>query len=281
MSIVVEKEGKTVSEATLMACEELGLTRNDVDVEILEEGSRGVLGIGVRKARIRVTATSPELTEKGLKSKKALEDILDFFAESYRVELTETSDQIGLNISCGEEKGLVIGRRGENLGAMEYIVGKIANKITENGREKRVYIDVDGYKERREQVINKLARNAARRAKRTGKPVHLESMIAAERKMVYTILRRIPGVRTETKIAEDDLKTIVIIPTTSRRPERRGGENRSAGRSGRGGGYRRRRTNKREVEKPTEKTVVSKEDNGAARVNEGSTEQREDVEGKP
>lgn len=217
MPIVIEKEGKTVSEATIAACEELGLSRNDVQVEVLEEGSKGVLGIGSKMARVRVTVNSPTITEKGLKAKRVLESILSHFVNSFMVELAESNDQIQLNIRCGEDKAILIGRRGENIGALEYIVGKIASRITENGREKKVYIDVDGYKGKREETLEKIVMNAVKKAKKTGKPVTLEPMPAYERKMVYTMLKRTRGVKTETK-EEGDQKRITIIP--SRRPSR-------------------------------------------------------------
>ena len=78
MAIVLEKEGKTVSEATISACEELGVSRNEVDIEVIQESSKGVLGIGSKNAIVKVTVKNEKLSEKGLKSKKALESILEY-----------------------------------------------------------------------------------------------------------------------------------------------------------------------------------------------------------
>lgn len=216
MSVVLEKEGKTVSEATISACEELGVAREDIDVEVLKEGSKGVLGIGARSALVRVTVTIPDISEKGIRAKKTLEDLLQFFLENYVVELSETQQNILLSVKGGEEKGLIIGRRGEMLSSLEYMVGRIAGKLCNNGREKRVTIDVDGYQKRRERTIEKIVYDAARKAKKTGKPVYLERLPASERRIAYIILKKIHGIRVDTKEV-DDGKTIIVIPT------RRGG----------------------------------------------------------
>ncbi len=218
MPVVIEKEGKTVSEATISACEELGVARDEIEVEVLEEGSRGVLGLGGKNARVRVTVKTPRVTEKGLRAKKALEDLMEFIADSYWVELDERDDEIRLNVRCGEHKALVIGRRGENLSAIEYLVGKIASKYSDNGRDKRVYIDVDGYKKKREQTIANLVKNAARKARKTGRPVPLGGLPAYERKIAYNVIKRIGGVTTQTR-EENGGKTIMVIPTR-RNPSR-------------------------------------------------------------
>ena len=98
MGIVLEKEGKTVSEATISACEELGVSRSEVDVEVLQESSKGVLGIGSKNAKIRITVKNDNLSEKGLKSKKALESILEYLIPTYSVGIKETADRIKLDI---------------------------------------------------------------------------------------------------------------------------------------------------------------------------------------
>ena len=219
MPVVIEKEGKPVSEATISACEELGVARDEIEVEVLEEGSKGVLGLGGKNARVRVTVKTPRVTEKGLRAKKTLEDLMEFIADSYWVELDERDDEIRLNVRCGEDKALVIGRRGENLGAIEYLVGRIASKYSDNGREKRVYIDVDGYKKKREQTIANLVKNAARKAKKTGKPVPLGGLPSHERKIAYNVIKRIGGVTTQTKEENGGRKTIMVVPTR-RNPSR-------------------------------------------------------------
>ena len=215
MPIVLEKQGKTVSEATISACEELGVSRSEVDIEVLQESSKGVLGIGGRDAKVRITVKNEKLTEKGLRSKKALESILEHLVPTYSVGIRETNDRIKLDIKDTNDKGLLIGKRGEMIKALEYIVGKISGRSAEGGREKRINIDIDGYKRRREDKISRLIRDTARKVRKTKKPVSLEPMSASERRMAYIALKREGGVGYETK-EDRDQKRIIITPPHSR-----------------------------------------------------------------
>ncbi len=215
MPIVIEKQGKTVSEATISACEELGVSRSEVDVEVLQESSKGVLGIGGRDAKVRVTVKNEKLSEKGLRSKKALESILSHLVPTYSVGIRETADRIKLDIKDTNDKGLLIGKRGEMIKSLEYIVGKIAGRSCEDGREKRINIDIDGYKRRREDKITRLIKDTARKVRKNKKPISLDPMSASERRMAYIALKREGGVGYETK-EEQDQKRIIITPQQSR-----------------------------------------------------------------
>jgi len=215
MGIVLEKEGKTVSDATMSACEELGISRSEIDVEVLQKSSRGVLGIGSRNAKVRITVKDENLSEKGLKSKKALEAILGHIILTYSIGIRENPDRIKLDIRDTNDKGLLIGKRGEMIKALEYIVGKISGRSCEDGREKRISIDVDGYKRRREDKISRLVKDTAREVRKIQKPISLEPMSASERRMAYIALKREGGVGYETKVERDE-KRIIIIPHQSR-----------------------------------------------------------------
>lgn len=215
MGIVLEKEGKTVSEATISACEELGVSRGEVDVEILQESSKGVLGIGSKNAIVRITVKNENLSEKGLRSKKALETILEYLIPTYSVGIRETADRIKLDIRDTNDKGLLIGKRGEMIKSLEYIVGKISGRTCEDGREKRINIDVDGYKRKREDKITRLIKDTAKKVRKIQKPISLDPMTASERRMAYIALKREGGVGYETKV-EQDQKRIIITPQQSR-----------------------------------------------------------------
>lgn len=222
MPVVIEKEGKTVSEAIISGCEALGVSREEVDVEVLDEGSKGVLGIGGKSARVKITVKRTEVSEKGLRAKKSLESILGFFVSTYSVHLGETSEVIKLDIKSGDETGLLIGRRGETLKAMEFIVGKIAGRFSENGGEKRISIDVEGYKKRREENIAKMVKEVAKKVRSSGRPITLDSMPASERKIAYIALKNEDGIRIETR-GEGEEKRITINPL-----KRDGGGNQGA-----------------------------------------------------
>lgn len=215
MGIVLEKEGKTASEATISACEELGVSRGEIDVEVLRESSKGIFGIGGRNAKVRVTLKNDKLSEKGLKSKKALESLLEYLVPTYSVGITESVDRIKLDIKDTNDKGLLIGKRGEMIKALEFIVGKISGRSCEDGKEKRINIDVDGYKDRREDKISRLIKDTARKVRQIKKSISLEPMTASERRMAYIALKRENGVGYETKV-EKDQKRIIITPHRSR-----------------------------------------------------------------
>jgi len=211
MPIVIEREAKTVSEATISICEEFGLRRDDLDVEVLEEGSKGVLGIGSKNARVRITIRRDDITEKGLRAKKALELILAFFVPTHSVNLRETQDKIKLEVKISENKGLLIGKKGEMIRAMEFIVGKIAGRSCETGKEKRVLVDIEGYKKRRESAVSKLVKEAVKRARNSGRPVTLDPMSAFERRIAYMTLKHEDGIKFDTRV-EGEEKRIIINP---------------------------------------------------------------------
>ena len=215
MGIVLEKEGKTVSEATMSACEELGVSRGEIDVEVLQESSKGIFGIGGKNAKVRITVKDEKLSEKGLKSKKALESILEYLVPISSVGIRESADRIKLDIKDTNDKGLLIGKKGEMIKALEYIVGKISGRSCEEGREKRVHIDVDGYKRRSEDKISRLIKDTARKVRKIKKPISLEPMSASERRMAYIALKREGGVGYETKVERDE-KRIIITPNQPR-----------------------------------------------------------------
>ena len=213
MGIVIEREGKTVTDAAISACEELGIPRSEIDIEVLEEGSKGVFGIGSRNAKIRVKVKNENLSEKGLRSKKALEEILNYLVPTFSVALREGPEKIRLDIKDTNDKGLLIGKRGEMIKSLEYVVGKISGRNCNDGRDKRVAIDVDGYKRRREDDISKLVKETAKKVRKIKKPVSLDPMSASDRRIAYITLKREGGVSYETKIEQDE-KRIIITPLT-------------------------------------------------------------------
>jgi spoIIIJ-associated protein len=220
MPIVIEKEGKTVSEAIISACADLGVTRNEIEVQVLEEGSKGVLGIGGKEARVRITVTRSDVSEKGLRAKKALEKILGYIVSSHSITLKETADKIKLDVKIDDDKGLLIGRKGEMIKALEYISGKIAGRFCEDGREKRVLIDIDDYKRRREESISRMVKDTVKKARKIGRPITLEPMSAFERRITYITLKKESGITYETKGSGEE-KRIVISPQRHNSPRNR------------------------------------------------------------
>ena len=211
MSIELEKEGKTVSEATISACEELGVARDDIEVEVIQEGSKGVLGIGGKNAIVKVKVKEKGFSEKGLKAKKTLETILDHLVSTQAVNIVESDRRIKLEIKQTEHKGLLIGKGGEMIRALEYIVGKISSRNCKDGREKRISIDVDGYKNRRESGVSRKVVDAIKKVKKTNEPFTLERLSSYERRIAYITIKNDKGVKYDT-IIDGNHKKIIISP---------------------------------------------------------------------
>jgi spoIIIJ-associated protein len=204
----VETDGKNVEEAIQKACELLQASREELDVEILENGSSGFLGIGARKARIRADrkelppgpareASRPpvEVTAPGRKAQAALKGLLEHLDIEARVEVKEDGERIYLNIQ-GDGGGLLIGRKGQTLDALEYLVNKMVHKDQEG--KKRILVDTENYRTRREDSLVKLARRLGDKAKQSGRPVTISPMNAHDRRIVHLALQNDRTLRTRS-----------------------------------------------------------------------------------
>jgi spoIIIJ-associated protein len=204
----VETDGRNLEEAVQKACELLQTSREDLDVEILENGSSGFLGIGARKARIRAalkeaapaaarkTDPSPA-AENGLggKAQAALKGLLEHLDMEARVELKEDEERIYLNIQ-GDGGGLLIGRKGQTLDALEYLVNKMVHKNQEG--KKRIVVDTENYRTRREDSLVKLAQRLGEKARQLGRPVTISPMNAHDRRIVHLALQNDRSLRTRS-----------------------------------------------------------------------------------
>ncbi len=208
----IETEGKTIDEAIRKACEELNAAREDLDIEILANGSSGFLGlVGAKKAQIRATrkkdlaplapevplpAASPSSgAALGEIAKKTLQDLLRLLEVEAEVELRDESDRVLLSIKS-DGSGLLIGRKGETLDALEYLVTKMVHKGAED--KKRIVIDTENYRSRREESLVHLARRLADKAKRLGRPVTISPMNAHDRRIIHLALQEDKTLRTRS-----------------------------------------------------------------------------------
>ena len=259
----VEVSVKTVDEAIDIALEELGLKRNQVDIEILTPGKPGLFGLGGEQARVRVTAlegvevhhleereedeeqahtelfAESEIEVKDIDSEevelasdylRTLLDLMGINAE-VAVRAPETpADGLGratavLDID-GEDLGLLIGRRGSSLAALQYLVNVMVTRRL--GSRVLVTIDVEHYHRRREDSLRGLARRMADRVRQSRRPVTLEPMPAAERRIIHLALSEDQYVMTAS-VGQGDERKVVIRP-------RGGGDGGGGDRDG--GGYR-------------------------------------------
>ncbi len=202
--------GRTVEEAIELALKELDVDRDEAEVEILSRGKAGVLGIGAEPARVRVTKISQGPSAAAL-AVETVGRILTAAKVNVNRTLRAANDPevggpiIDLN---GDDSGLLIGRRGQTLQALQFLVNLIVRKEFE---DVRVALDVERYRERRETSLRDMASKVAARVVQTSRSVTLEPMSPADRRIVHTTLTDHPGVTTESMGVGDDRK-VTIMP---------------------------------------------------------------------
>lgn len=206
MANIIEKSAKTVDEAVDMALSEINLDRKWVDVEVVEEGSKGLFGIfGSKTAKVRVKAKQNLSFEKG---KDLIRDILDNMGLEANVDLEEVENGVIIKIT-GKDLGILIGRRGETLESLQYLVGLVVNKHADT--YKKVSIDIEGYRDKREDSLIKLAKRLASKARETRKTVTLEPMPASERRIIHSVLQENRSVSTYSS-GDEPYRKIIIKP---------------------------------------------------------------------
>lgn len=210
-----EFEGKTTDEAIENACRQLKLTKDEIDVEIIEPGSAGIFGlVGGRKAKVKVTTTGeePEIAEESngvAIAKDALENILTLIPiEGVTVSAAQSDGTIALNIE-GDTSGLLIGRKGRTLDALQFIVNKIVNKALE--KRTQVVVDSENYRERRRESLIQMALRMGEKAKNMGKPVVTNLLNPHDRRIVHMALRDDGSLDTKSR-GDGILKKILVIP---------------------------------------------------------------------
>ncbi len=207
-----EFEGKTTEEALENASRELDLQPEELNVDILEPGSAGIFGlVGGKKAKIRVTLEKPEeaINENGVQlAQESLEKILELIPVETTVNAEQTDGKITLRIE-GDTSGLLIGRRGKTLDALQYIVNKIVNKALD--KKTYVVVDSENYRMRREESLTQLALKMGDKAKKIKKPVTTNLLNPHDRRIVHLTLQEDDSLDTKSR-GEGLLKKVVIIP---------------------------------------------------------------------
>lgn len=204
----VVKAGRSLEEAVEAALAELGLAREQVDVEVLEEdeGRGGLLSLlrGTRQVKVRVT----ERVDRARAAAEFVRHVGDLLELPLKVVAVEEDEAVRLEVE-GEDLGVLIGRRGQTLGAVEFLANLVAARVA--GAGKRIVVDVGGYRRRRGEQLERLARAMAERAVRTGREVVLRPMSARERRIVHVALAQHPGVQTSSR-GEEPNRQVVIAP---------------------------------------------------------------------
>ena len=200
----IEIEGKTVEEALEKALEELCLTKENVNVEVLEHGSKGLFNvIGVKRAKIRVTSKYDYIEE----ARKFIYNILKSMELDAEIDIIEEDDTLKINLS-GKKMGLIIGYRGETLDSIQYLVSLVVNKNHANPY-KRVVLDAENYRRKREETLVRVAQKTAYKVKKSGRPYKLEPMNPYERRVIHSALQEYTDINTYSE-GEEPFRRIVI-----------------------------------------------------------------------
>jgi spoIIIJ-associated protein len=216
----LEISGQTVDEAIQKALDKLGVTRDQVDVTILSEGRSGILGLGAEEARIMarpLVPTDDNRTDITETARGVLDRLLAVMGVEASVVLQERP-LLGVEEGAmapivfdikGDDLGILIGRRGQTLSCLQYIVRLIV------AHEKKAWlpivIDVEGYKQHRYEALRALARRIAEQVRLSGRPFTLEPMPAYERRIIHLTLADNPDVTTEST-GEDEARKVVVQP---------------------------------------------------------------------
>ena len=251
----MEFSGRNVDEAIYHGLVEMGLSIDQVNVEVVQKESKGLFGIGAKNAVIRITelevAKTPVFekpaakderpkktsskahdSSKKVASKKEspkdhiieydeelslnneaaifLKDLLKSMKIDADVKAKETDDGL-LLVIVSDTNGLLIGRRGETLDAIQYLVSLYYNKNRKENAYRRVTIDTEGYRARREETLRKLARRNALRVVKTGRSVKMEPMNPYERRILHSSLQNFRGVTTYSE-GEEPNRAVIIAP---------------------------------------------------------------------
>jgi spoIIIJ-associated protein len=224
-SVQIEATGETVGEAKWSALRELeklhpGLDKSAVQFQVISEGERGLLGVGYSPARVIASvdsASSPPLaaeavdeSELGQELRALLERIVGEIGVHARLVIEEDDETVTAAFS-GRDLGLLIGKHGQTIDAIQYLANAILFRGQDDDGRKAVVVDAAGYRDRRKASLDALAVRSAERAVSGGERVELEPMTAVERKVVHVRLKDYPGVETSSEGTEPN-RFVVISP---------------------------------------------------------------------
>ena len=238
----VEAEGNTIDQAIENALSRLGVERDKITVDILSEGKRGILGFGAQKARVRASLRKPavERTDPAGRSESAVaaiapkpfsdaetaaigEKARDVLVEilkrmgidaSVQTKVGDRSDEIVLEVSC-DDSGLLIGRKGQTLEALQYLVTRMAGE-RQGSEGPHIVVDIENYRQRRKKTLEDMALRLGEKAKRQRKTVTVDALSAADRRIVHAALQDDPWITTKS-LGQGSYRRLLIIPEGDRR----------------------------------------------------------------
>ena len=216
----MEATGETVGEAKWKALRDLersapGLDKSTVRYQVVSEGERGLLGVGYTPARVIASGTAPDggfseppedESAEASRVRALVERVVGSIGVGASIDIAETDEEI--SVTCtGGDVGLLIGKHGQTIDALQYVANAA---VFHRGEGKRVIVDAAGYRDRRRTALESIASQAADRAAR-GERVVLEPMSAVERKVVHEYLKEIDGIETTSEGTEPN-RYVVVLP---------------------------------------------------------------------
>lgn len=200
----IEVSAKSVNEAITEACQKLGVTSDKLEYQVVEEGSSGFLGIGSKPAIIKAAVKS-SLEDN---AKIFLKDVFSAMNMTVLVNVKYNEEEKSMDIDLsGDEMGVLIGKRGQTLDSLQYLVSLVVNKESEEYI--RVKVDTENYRERRKETLENLAKNIAYKVKRNKRPVSLEPMNPYERRIIHSALQDDKYVTTHSE-GEEPFRRVVV-----------------------------------------------------------------------
>jgi len=231
----VEKSAKTIEEAVKLALDELNADREQVEVEVLDQPSKGIFGlIGSKLARVKVTLkevkpeeTKENVLEKVLEktfdrtelkitdytfeketAKRFLRDVLNAMNIKAEIRLKDTKEGLYISLS-GPKMGAIIGRRGQTLDSLQYLTSLVVNKDKDREKYVKVVLDTEDYRKKREETLVRLAKRLAEKVRKTGKKVELEPMNPYERRIIHSALQNYEDITTYSE-GEEPFRKVII-----------------------------------------------------------------------
>ena len=213
-----EFEARTVEDAIAKACEALNVKREDLNVEVISEGSSGIFGLmGLKKAKIRVSLKKGK--EEAIKlAQEMLEKLLSYFPMPTKIETEIMETEVRFNI-IGDGSGVLIGKQGQTLMELEHLFQKMVQKQWKGLLPVKITLDAEGYRQRRAESLAELAKKLAAKVKKTGKILSTLPLPAKERKIIHLTLQKDKQVKTQS-VGEGELKRVNIIPLKRRGPRK-------------------------------------------------------------
>lgn len=203
----IEVSAKTVNEAIIEACQKLGVTSDRLEYEVVEEGSSGFLGIGSKPALIKAAVKVIEISLED-RAKAFLNDVFVAMDMEVVVDVVYNEVERAMDIELsGDEMGVLIGKRGQTLDSLQYLVSLVVNKGEPNYI--RVKVDTEDYRNRRKDTLENLAKNIAYKVKRTKRAVSLEPMNPYERRIIHSALQNDKYVVTHSE-GEEPFRRVVV-----------------------------------------------------------------------